>query len=318
MSEFYLSKSAIDELKLEFIQSYDDDYWSVRISMMDFVLNNLDEFEDSLDYDREVRDHLQRIARSEYRYLFYHSTEALLSIVRSIASQGLTWIDVRETYTNDLYEFIDDSLTTDGILDDLRYVFYANSDLVDRRSAMDESIEFIRRYLLRIGDLYKSDNVYNEYKHGLRLMTSKSRIQIDIPGDEFDSEFLNSDSVTETETGVRWTPMDSDVLLYLNKAEWDQDPETGKKHWSLEKVISALEFDLYRRLSRINADLISQIFSLWRVVLNVDEGAEEEATIKIYDHLDIEDIFKSTNEMSKFTVGRYFPQSSEDAALYKV
>ena len=129
---------------------------------------------------------------------------------------------------------------------------------------------------------------------------------------------MELDKVEETENGIRWKTMDDEVLFFLEPTVWFVDEETGKKHWSLARKVKAMEFDLYHRLCIYNADMISQIFDIYRKSLDIDEGEQEEVSVTLYNETDIEEVLETDNTMTAFSVNSYIPRSEQDFSVYTV
>jgi hypothetical protein len=322
LEKVYLSQSKLPDLYEEFFRSYDDDYWFAKINMYEHLLENTEEvFEDNDSVDEDDIERYQSLLKAEFHYLFYHSTEALLGLVNSITKDGYPWIDLKEARTQKIDDFVEEELGDDGFKDELQKVFYPGAELrnSEEEELVEESLDFLLRYLRYVGHRYGDRAVYNEYKHGLRLTTSEREIFVEVDDSEgFNEELLELDEVEETENGIRWKTMDDEVLFFLEPTVWTVDEETGKKHWSLARKVKAMEFDLYHRLCIYNAELISQIFDIHRKTLDIDENNQEEVSTTYYENDDLEGLFESENTMTAFSVNSYIPKSEEDCSVYTI
>lgn len=108
LEEVYLSKEELPELEKEFYKSYDESYWNVKIGMYDHLIENMEDIFENAD-DEDIEDY-QRMAKAEFVYMFYHSTEALLGLVRSLTKGGIPWIDLKEARGWKIDEFVEDDL----------------------------------------------------------------------------------------------------------------------------------------------------------------------------------------------------------------
>lgn len=318
LDEVYLSRSEVQEMDGEFYRSYEEGHWKMKIGMYDYLLENMeDAFENQ---DKEFYEDCRRQVKAEFVYLFYHSTEALLGLVRSLSKGGIPWVDLKETRGWKIDEFVDEDLQEDAFKDELRGVFYpATNPTKEQEKLIGESVELIWQYLKYIGRMYGKRTVYNEYKHGLRLVARQSKVEMRIDDDNVDKSFLAAlDGVEETEDGLVWNALSGDVLFYLDSTVWARDEDTGKKYWSLSRKMRSLEYELFRRLCQFNADLITQIFSVRRDILDIDRGDRAMSEVTFWDDIDLQEFVKPENSMQSFSVSVYHPRSEEDILEYKV
>lgn len=190
----------------------------------------------------------------------------------------------------------------------------------DQEKQIKESVKVIWNYLVRIGAMFGDRAIYNEYKHGLRLITSESRIELEFtPGEGFEEEDISELSeIDETEDGLVWTALSGDVLFYLDPSVFRQNENSGKKFWSLSRKMQSLEFELYRRLCSLNADLISQIFSVRRRSIGLAEDDREKVRMISWDDLDLGEFLKPENPLQNFSIALYHPRSEEDLLVYEI
>ena len=321
LEELYLSSSELPGLHEEFYRYYDHDYWIAKIEMHDYLLEHLEDVFEDDEYSEEDIERYESLVRAEYHYIFYHSTEALLGLINSISKDGIPWIDLKESRSFKIDNFVKEELQDDEFEDELREVFYPAIDIRsdEQEEEVSKSTEFFLKYLRMIGSMYSERTVYNEYKHGLRLMTSEREISFQIGTTEgMSDEFLDRDDVEEIDEGVSWTTMDDEVLFFLDSTVIDQDEDTEKKFWSLSRKVKAMEFDLYRRLCVHNAVMIHQIFDIRRKILDIDEDDFEETNVKLYSETDIDEVFEAENSLTAFSINSYYPKSDEDLAVYEV
>lgn len=319
LEEVYLSKEELPELEKEFYKNYDESYWNVKIGMYDYLIENMKDIFENAD-DEEIEDY-QRMAKAEFVYMFYHSTEALLGLVMSLTRNGTPWIDLKEARGWKIDDFVDEDLRSDDFDEELHEVFYPGvRPDEDQRKQINESVGVVRSYLKQIGSMFDDRDVYNEYKHGLRLVTQESRIEMEFNVDESERYDVSElDNVEELDDGrLRWTVLNGDILFYLEPSVWGRDKDSGKKFWSLARKMQTLEFELYRRLCSFNADLIAQVFSVRRDILDLDDGEREMSTMKLWDDVDLQELFKPKSPLQGFSVGWYHPRSEDDVLEYEV
>jgi hypothetical protein len=323
LEKVYLSEAELPELSKEFYRSYNDDYWYAKIEMYEYLLDHVEDvFSEDSDLNEKTIDQYRRYIKSEIHHLFYHSTEALLGLVRSIANEGIPWIDLKETHTYMLDDFVENELQNDDYVDTIKNVFYPDDVVSDpkNRGVIEESAQFIHKYLKRIGYLFSSRDVYNEYKHGLRLLTTSAEITLQFERDPeaIDEEWRNSEKVEITDDGIEWVGMDDDILSYLAPKELHQDEDTGKKYWSLARKEKAMEYERYNRFCSTNSLLIELIFGVRKMLLDTDFDGKQEADLTIFTDEDIDDLFEYKNPMNSFTINRYFPKDSDDTLVYNI
>lgn len=318
LEEVYLSKEGLPELEEEFYKNYDESYWNTKIEMYDYLLENMEDvFKGAAEEDLD--DH-RRLVKAEFVYMFYHSAEALFGLVRSLTKGGIPWIDLKETYSGDITAFVEKELQSEDFDEELVDVFYPGvRPTEEQKKQIDQSVNLIWRYLKKVGSMYDDRTVYNEYKHGLRLMANQSRIDIEVEDENADqSVFAAFEGVEETDDGLVWSPLNGDVLLYLDPSVWQQNYNSDAKFWSLSRKMQSLEFGLYRRLSSFNADLISQIFSVRRDILDLDVGDRKKSSMKLYHEVDLEEVLKLENPLQEFSVDLYYPRGEEDLLVYEI
>lgn len=318
IDEVYLSEEMTQELVNEFYQNYEDDYWYAQIRIYEYLLDHVEDVFGGSELEEEDLEDYRRMIKAEFTYMFYHSSEALLGLVRSLAQDGIPWIDLKETMNRDIDNFIENELQEDDFRENVKDVFYPFMPVEDDevQEAVEQSVDFIWRYLNMIGVLYGKRSVYNEYKHGLRLMTSVRTIEMEKLVDDVDGEDFEELDVRRTEDGVAFTMLSGDVFVFLERSKMQEVEETGKKVWSLSRKIQALEFERDKRLCSFNADLIRQIFRVRRELDDSDEG-DVFGTI-IFEDIDIEEVVEPENLMQEFTINSYFPKSDDDVIMYEL
>lgn len=315
LDKVYLSQSEVDELAEEFYRSYDKDHWNLKIEMYDYLLENMENVFEGR--DEEFVEYCRRQVRAEFVYMFYHSFEALLGLIRSLTENGIPWIDLKETYTGDIENFVKNDMKEDDFNRDLCRVFYPGLDASDPGERVEDAVESIWEYLDRAGRIYCNRTVYNEYKHGLRLITKESDVEMDIQGGVPDGRDVDVyDDVERREDGLMWTGLTGDILLYLDASVWKREDGNGKKYWSLSRSLQPLEFEFYRRLCGFNADLIDQIFSVRRGSVSGDLEVYENWLF--WNDIDMSDVLRPRSPIQELVWFSYHPRSEDDVLEYEI
>lgn len=289
---YALNEEDLNRINREFIRSYDFKYWLFQLKTNRILVENLDEFVEAFG-DETLRDEsveeYKLALQSEVVYNFYHTTEALFSLFIANRVSYLPWRKMRHLGVGQICEFIRDVVLDDGLeLEDIRFTFYRGTgeNAHEANEQLLESVEFIEQYLKTIGQWFLDHDLYNEYKHGLRVLTSRESIRI-----------------TDDETGETVLTEDGTVHTYLQSEQIEKDG--NDEIHQLIKVSEWFDYDLYHDLCMMNYHLIRQMFD--SLQQNQREGDEEGMIdVTLFEH-DLENLFDGNGHLlvarQRFPIG---------------
>lgn len=224
-------------------------------------------------------------------------------------------------FDHNTVEALEDELVEDEFREYIRQIFYPPEIIDDAQGneqQLSKSCDFIHKYLKKLFPLYSENELYNEYKHGLRWIGSRAEVEMRLDNvDDLDTEkLLEDDSVEKTDEGIQWTGADDEGLAYLDWKLYAVNEETDKKFWTLEWRIRPVEFDLYRGLCELNAHLIDHMFSVVRIADQIGNGESEEEKIGMYGHHDVDEVFRADNPLLSYGISTFAPKDDNDLYRY--
>lgn len=289
---YALSEEDKDRINREFFDSYDHKYWFYKLKTNQILVDNLEEFVDKLGgkvLQDESLEHLRLSLQSEAVYDFFHTTEALFSLFIANRVSHIPWRKMRHLGVSQICDFIRDVILDDGLThEDIRYAFYRGTgeNALEENEELRESVEFIETYLKTVGTRFLDNDLYNEYKHGLRVVTSRKSV-----------------TVTDEETGKTVLNEDGTVHTYLQSEQIQKDG--NDEIHQLIKATEWFDYEIYHELCQFNYYLIRQMFDSLRQNLR---GGDEEGMLDItlFDY-DLEDLFEDDEyrltETHRYPVG---------------
>lgn len=183
---YFASKESIEQINEFFTKQYDYKQWFFRLKTYDLLLgdSNLERFVNESNDDELKNEDLDRYKlalKSEIVFNFFHMTEALFSLMYACRRSPVPWIEMKSTRFKELCKYVNEEIVSGKISDeDIRFLFY-NGVIGEeaKKEIVVKSIQFINEFLKRTGELFlEYGEIYNEYKHGLRLMTARSYISM--------------------------------------------------------------------------------------------------------------------------------------------
>lgn len=123
----------------------------------------------------EPIDEFRLSLKSEAVYDFFHTTEALFSLFIANRVSYIPWRKMRHIGVGQICDFIRDVVLEDDLSNEgIREAFYygTGEDALEKSEELHESVDFIKTYLKLVGTRFLDHDLYNEYKHGLRVVTS--------------------------------------------------------------------------------------------------------------------------------------------------
>jgi hypothetical protein len=276
-----LTDEARERMNREFWRSYDTEHWFFKIKTYDLLLENTEEFFEELG-DEELQEKsveaFHQAIESEIVFTFYHITESLFMLI-GVCNSTVPWLEMKHIRVREIADFIRDTVTDEDWEDGaLKSIFYPNMRAPEEHEGtMEESLDFIEEYLARMSHRYLDNDIYNEYKHGLRLSTSESSIRI----------------APEEEPGGEAGPVvfgrEGTAHVYLNEEEaYREDSEV---YHELEKVTSGFDYELFVQLCYINYLLIDQIIRIRQEAPRGEEDEEKRVSVTSFHDFDIDEIF---------------------------
>jgi len=279
MTEYYLTEEAIEEIESDFVQNYNTEYWYSKIYTMKRILEDADDFCDFLSFEFEDTDgrdemveELEMYATSELVYTFYHTSEALFALMMASQSR-VPWLVLREYRSYqlwDLAEYILDIEDEEEQIDAVGARFYPT---LPPNETLNNSCREIYQYLSKMFFHYQNNEVYNSYKHGLRLMA--------------DEEYM---TVVDGETDEKKATLGGYAHIFLEDEEIDTDDGSIKQ---LISVTRAYDPDLYRGMAEANLELIEHIL---RIIEIQHENLEGELSVPSYPENSLTSVFETDSQ----------------------
>lgn len=276
----------------EFFDSYDFKYWLFKLKTNRILVEDLEEFVEEFGgeslQDEPIEEY--RLAlQSEVVYDFFHTTEALFSLFIANRVSYIPWRKMRHLGIKQICTFIRDVVLDDGLdHEDIRYTFYRGTGekALEENEKLSESVEFIETYLKTVGTRFLDHDLYNEYKHGLRVVLSRKSV-----------------TITSEEGDVPIIKEDGTAHIYLDSEQIKK--EGSDEIHQLIKVTEWFDYEDYYNLCMVNYHMIRQMFeSLKQNYRGGDEVGMIDITLFDYD---IEDLFEGSDfrltEKQKYPVG---------------
>jgi|BioPla2DNA2_1021312.scaffolds.fasta_scaffold40992_1 hypothetical protein len=284
-----------------FYSSYLEDYNGYKLLMLTSILKNLERFEN--DYFSEVdgykRDHFSLVLKTEIHQSYFHSIETLFELIFALLPENEVITDHQIQYRlansnwkknyntirkisqdrNEL-NFLDEKISlSDNIhISKGHYIFYfglyGNSKIQpELLNEIPLSLENIKSGLFVLAKDFTNRDIYNSYKHGLRLIPALKNIYL-----------LERKTMQEV---VKFDLSNSITFMTVNEKEKSIKYTTKN-------------FDIWRdiELSKFAIGLISNIINLRRASLNL---GEEQFPINTYPTDNFEVVDKGTNDLKEFS-----------------
>jgi hypothetical protein len=284
---YVIDESGVSQLNDFFTAGYNYKYFFFRLKTIDIILEDIHKFVDTMadeELKKENISHFQRGLQSEVICTFFHMTETLFALMIAVKSE-VPWLWMKSYRVHQIMEYIRTEILTEKISDeDLRYIFYNGVKREELgRKDLQLSIKFIRDYLKRIGELYLDNTLYDEYKHGVRVILGTSGISILRNGTEH-IPLASSDFVH--------TYLTSKLVYKQGKTEYHQ----------VSEHMVTFDYELHKRLCIKNYQLIEAIFHTRQQKSHLQDG--DQIGVTMFDHDSINDLFKpdTHNTLRKFRI----------------
>lgn len=275
-----LKEEEIERMNEEFFRLYGTDHWFYKIKTFNILLNSTEQFVWKLGdeelQEKPVEDY-RRAIKSEIVATFYHISESLF-ILMGVCNSVLPWVQMKHIKMEDIEEFVEETIVEKELDDEeLKQIFYPGvRPAEEHEGTMEDSFGFIREYLARMGGRYLDRDIYNEYKHGLRLSTTESSFRI-AP----EKEFMGETGPVALERG-------GTSHVYLEEELFHKDDSEDYKR--LNKVTSGFDYELFLDLCITNYLLIDQIIQIRRSKISGDPEAGEEVQVTSFHEFDVDEI----------------------------
>jgi len=278
---YTLSDEARERMNREFWRNYDVEHWFYKIKTYDLLLENSEGFFEEIG-DEELNEKsveaFHQAIESEIVFTFYHISESLFMLI-GVCSSTVPWLEMKHIRVREIAEFIRETVTDEDWEDGaLKSIFYPNMrEPEEHEGTMEESLDFIEKYLSRMSHRYLENDIYNEYKHGLRLSTSEGSIRI-APEEEPGGE-----------TGPTVFGREGTTHVYLEEEEVHR--EDSEVYHKLNRVMSGFDYELFLQLCYINYLLIDQIVRIRREAPQGGDEKERRVSVNSFHDFDIDEIF---------------------------
>jgi hypothetical protein len=206
----------------------------------------------------------------------------------SCLNSKIPWLMMSSIRFEELCTYVRDEIISEKISDEhIRYIFY--NGIVGETSKDPRvvgSIKFIKQFLKKSGELFLENDIYNGYKHGLRVMTDYSQFR------------LSDSAIDLKEKNLLKRAGDTNTYLKSECIKKDGKDEQHK----LKIITKSFDYELYLRLCIYTFRMISILFSSRRQKETLKDGDLMQTTF--FDTENIEQIFKEdlTRKFS-FTIG---------------
>jgi len=274
------------------MKEYDFKQWFFRLKTYDILLenSNLEKFvNDSNDEElkKENLDRYRLALKSEVVFNFFHMAEALFSLMHACRKSPVPWIEMKSTRSKTLCEYVNEEIVSGKISEeDIRFLFY-NGVIGEeaKKEIVVKSIQFIKEFLKRTGKIFlEYGEIYNEYKHGLRLVTAHSFISMTPENVPNPKPFLH---------------LEGDAHVFLTTKLVQKE---GKNEiYQIQQNTVTFDYPLYLRLSIYAYRLINNLFNTRRQKEKLKPG--ELIEVGTFGSEDIKEIFKEDpNTKFKFSI----------------
>jgi hypothetical protein len=266
-----MTEEGIEELQEFFLEEYDTDYWYYKLKINYSIYETPESATEIADLDHEGFDEISMYAGAEIIYTFYHITEALFGLMMAVG-QDVPWLILKEYENYQIHSLVD--VLKEGENEDIVSQTFYPSGIEDER--VDESAVELSNYLKEVAALFDDKEVYNSYKHGLRLMTDHREY-----------------SFKDGETKEEFARMGGHSHIYLDEDELEAD--NGKSITYLKKVVKSFNVEYFYKLGRFNLQLIAQLLDMMEIQHSAEE-IEEIEEVPVYSKELFRDVLSTGSE----------------------
>lgn len=270
-----LKKDAFEEINAEFYSNYNLHHWYYKIKILEMLQESSTKFHKKIenpnymDIDKKRFDYF---ISSEVLVTFFHISEALFNLIIS-DDHALPWFGMKKVLFDDTVKFASD-IQNDGISEkEVGEIFYLGiSPPQEIEDEFEDSLYFIKNYLPAMARQYSDNNVYLEYKHGLRFYTTESGFVLgpNMGGPRGEKPILSEEGIAQ---------------VYLEKELLEKDG--SEEWWQIKRVTKGFDPDFSLKAAEKNLELIWQFINI-RCARNNDQANNTE--IMIFDPSELENL----------------------------
>ena len=297
MTVYPLTEKAVDEIESDFIENYNVKYWFWKYKLLELAFDEPETLLDVLDVNAEDDEEradmvteLEMFATSEIVYTFYHTAETLFALMMASTSRT-PWLVLKEYGHGELWQFARSIADTDpngdideeALMDRVGAQFFPTLPANDDR--LRESTREILHYLERMFWYFDRNELYNSYKHGLRLMVDEEHMTI------IDGE---TDEEKQTLGGYAHIYLEDEIIDV--SFDDDENAPTGPAK-QLTKVIRAHDVELFKGMIAVNQELINHLIRVIEIQYEDETG---EVTVSAYEEDTLTSVFDTESSDSFF------------------
>lgn len=289
---YQMSNDSIKRVNDFFTHSYDFKQWFIKLKTYEILLEKTDEFFEKFADDElknEGIDLYKLKIKAEIVFTFFHMAESLFSLMYCAKYTKVPWLFMKSLRFNKLCDYVRDEIVTGKISDeDIRFLFFNGLIGEDaKKEIIVSSISFIKEFLKRLGKIFLDNEVYSEFKHGLRVMTTNSNVSM-IP------ENVKNAKPVLSLSGTAHVYLTTDILKKEGKDEF---------HRVNQKTV-AFDYELYLRLCVSIYRLIDNFFNTRKQKEKLNPG--DKMKFQVFTNEDIKEVFKE-DYSKKFSFTIHYP-----------
>ena len=269
---YQISDESVEIINKYFTEEYAYKQWFFKIKTWDAILDNIEEFVEKIG-DSELKNEdvssYKITIETEMVFGFYHMAEALFSLMKSYSQSDMPWLYMKNLRFKDLCDYVRETVVTGEISDeDIHFLFIqGETEDVAKKKIVVESIAFIKEFLKKMGKIFLDNELYTEYKHGLRVMPSSS--QFSITSEIGKKPLFSREGNTHT-------------YLSTKRIQKKKKKEIHK----IQQKTESYDYKLYLRLSVIIYRLIHNLFDSRRQTIKLKQGELISVDMFIKDNID--------------------------------
>ncbi len=275
---YSISDKSVEMLNNIFTDSYDYQQWFVKLKTYELILSRTNEFFESFADDELKKEGIEPFRlklKAEVVFTFFHMAESLFSLMYCAKYTKIPWLFMKGLRFESICDYVRDEIITAKISDeDIRFLFF--NGIVGEESKKEEivlSIKFIKEFLKRMGNVFLSNEIYGEYKHGLRVMSKNSHINIT-------PENMKNPKPLLSLSGTAHTYLKTSIIKKEGRNEL---------HIVSQKTVT-FDHELYSRLCGYIYILMDNLFNTRRQGKSLKQG--DKMSVQVFHKNDIKEVFK--------------------------
>jgi len=287
-----ISEDSIKRINDFFTQGYDFKQWFIKLKTYEILLERTEDFFKSFadeELKKEGIEPYKLKIKAEIYFTFFHMAESLFSLMYCALKTEIPWLSMKSLRFKDLCDYVKDEIVAGKISDEnIRFLFF-NGIVGDdaKQEIIVSSISFIKEFLKKLGKIFLDNEIYSEFKHGLRVMTTNSYINVT-------PENIKNAKPVLSLSGIAHVYLTTDILKKVGKEEF---------HRVNQKTL-AFDYELYLRLCRYIYRLIDNLFNTRKQRESLKIG--DKMSVQIFSKDDIKEVFKE-DYTKKFSFTIHYP-----------